>query len=348
MTLDFNEYRYRYWGKTIHLLVIACCLGSIFWVIKDTFISEGSRLFCSILCRGLPCLFYIIYFKFNNKNNFILLATLHIWLSIFGVFILYFLDPTLKTSGLGWQMYICLLFVACNASNIIISIINFMSINTLLVFLYKIFPDKLTISVGEFYFSNGIITLAMIIVCYYISKLFMEAFSLNVKLEKKSFIDPLTGLYNRYIIDNISENNLLKDNGTLLIIDIDKFKKINDTYGHNIGDKCLILTANALLHVFNDNNSYIIRYGGDEFVVLIPNKVFMNETHSKILDYLNSNKTTLDITLSIGVTYVYAGENIYDCIKRADVALYEVKGQGRNNYLKFEDLDIGINDIDNH
>lgn len=347
MTLDFKEYRYKYWNKIIHLLVIACCLGSLFWIIKDTFISEGSRLLYSILCRGLPCLFYIIYFKFNNKNNFILLSILQIWLSIFGVFILYFLDPTIKTSGLGWQMYICLLFVACNASNIIVSIVNFMSINTLLLFLYKIFPEKLTIMSSEFYFSNGLITLAMTIVCYYISKLFMETFSLNEKLEKKSFMDSLTGLYNRHIIDNILDNNILKDNGTLLIIDIDRFKKINDTYGHDIGDKCLLLTANALLHVFNDNSSYIIRYGGDEFVALIPNKVFMTEIHSKIIDYLNINKTTFDITLSIGVTNVYAGENFYDCVKRADVALYEVKRQGRNKYLKFEELDVGIDEVHN-
>ena len=342
MLKDFKEYRYNFWGKTIYFLVIACCLGSMMWVIKDLTISSGSRLIWSVSCRFIPCLFYFIYVRFKNKDNFIHLALIQIWLSIIGVAVLYFLDPSIKTSGIGWQMYICLLFVACITSNIYIPILNFTAFFIFLYVLYEIHPEKLTITLSEFYFSTVIIMVAMVIVIYYISKLFNETLTLNRKLEDASVKDQLTNIYTRRIINKTLINNVLDTDCTIFIMDVDKFKKINDTYGHNTGDDCLILTAKALKRTFTNDNDLIIRYGGDEFLVLCDGKINVAEKHQELLKNVEELKKDIDITFSIGTTYATSGENIHDCIKRADVALYKVKEQGRNNCMRFEDIDGGL------
>ena len=165
----------------------------------------------------------------------------------------------------------------------------------------------------------------------------------------KIFIDSLTGIYNRrYFDENIEPavRNLSRSSGWLsvMMIDIDDFKNYNDTYGHGQGDKCLMTIADTLSKSIMRSNDFIARYGGDEFIVVLPNTVEEGAKMlaNKFLENVRTCKiphkasTVADcVTISIGVTMgmVHYTQNEHDYIKQADEMLYIAKQKGRNRFI---------------
>jgi len=158
------------------------------------------------------------------------------------------------------------------------------------------------------------------------------------KYEKIAAIDPLTGLYNRMKFFElfISEYTVMmqRENAlSILLIDLDYFKQINDRYGHNMGDKVLKQVANLLLKELRSVD-IICRWGGEEFVVLLPavskmNAVRIAEKIRHAIEVLQLHDIP-SITASIGVSEVKRGDTLHDVIERADKALYQAKMSGRN------------------
>lgn len=168
----------------------------------------------------------------------------------------------------------------------------------------------------------------------------------NKYLEEISNKDPLTGLYNRrYLINYLDSliNNQQNNKFALLYIDANRFKAINDSYGHEIGDKVLCVLGKRFL----DNcisNCTAFRIGGDEFAVLIkdyPDKEYINEISEKILNIIQQSISIppyfFTITASIGIAlYPYDTKNRDLLMRYADIAMYEVKNKyNKNNYLFF-------------
>lgn len=125
--------------------------------------------------------------------------------------------------------------------------------------------------------------------------------------EKLSTTDALTKVYNRRFLEDFSKQyfEILKrekNSFSLLLVDIDDFKLINDSFGHDVGDKVLIELVTTIKNIIRDND-FIVRLGGDEFLVLLPNtnlshaKVVANKILSKINSLENGNK---NFTVSIG------------------------------------------------
>lgn len=167
-------------------------------------------------------------------------------------------------------------------------------------------------------------------------------------LEYKATRDPLTGVYNKEItikkIDKFISGN---KNGMhmLMFIDFDDFKKINDSFGHLLGDKVLMFVISRIKEVFSEGE-IIGRIGGDEFVVFAGNISCIDEVIErarvlrKALDttYV-SEGYTIPISGSIGVAiYPEAGLHYEQLMDRADQALYKVKEQGKNDYLLYSPL----------
>jgi diguanylate cyclase (GGDEF)-like protein len=149
--------------------------------------------------------------------------------------------------------------------------------------------------------------------------------------------DTLTGLLNRSSYQNLgNELKNLKQPIALLVIDVDKFKEINDTYGHKVGDKALIKVATTLTQGFRSED-YVIRYAGDEFVVIMTN--FSTEGKHAIAAKVDRINTLLQnptedvpkISISVGVAFSECGfdENLF---QNADKALYSTKEKGRCGY----------------
>jgi len=181
----------------------------------------------------------------------------------------------------------------------------------------------------------------------------------NLDLTDKVHYDALTGIYNRrFMEDNLKRiiKTLSRSSGSelsVLMIDIDFFKKYNDTYGHSEGDTCLKAVARSITESLLRPDDFAARYGGEEFVVILPNtdesgalvmanKILANIQFKNILH--EKNEATSCITVSIGVTTseVKRGQEGSAYIKQADEALYVSKQNGRNRYtfieLKGEEL----------
>ncbi|RXJ91543.1 diguanylate cyclase [Arcobacter sp. CECT 8983] len=160
----------------------------------------------------------------------------------------------------------------------------------------------------------------------------------NKELEKLATTDKLTNLYNRRKIEElmqieINRSERFNHNFGLAIVDIDKFKKVNDTYGHQIGDIVLKEIADIL-----DNNrrktDFVGRYGGEEFVIICPESTVDGVVRLMELfkEKISSHEFTKvkNKTASFGVTMSQKGDTIESILKRADDALYRAKENGRN------------------
>lgn len=151
--------------------------------------------------------------------------------------------------------------------------------------------------------------------------------------------DALTGAYNRRYLYNFSEQYLKiikRENKelSLLLLDLDDFKKINDTFGHEIGDIVIKELVKISKNCIRDND-LIIRLGGDEFVILLPNTYVEDarKVAMKIIDKINEyNKNKeFNFTISVGVSHYQKGDiSIDNLISRADDSLYEAKRVGKN------------------
>ncbi|MBU0633321.1 diguanylate cyclase [bacterium] len=163
------------------------------------------------------------------------------------------------------------------------------------------------------------------------------------ELQEQAHKDYLTGLYNRRYFAELAQNYMElfhreHKEASMLMIDIDFFKKINDTYGHAEGDKVLKSLAEALLK-HTRQSDIVARFGGEEFVILLPNIGVESALHvaQKIrqsverLDVVSDENELIKFTISIGVSEIHDDDkNIESSIKRADDALYKAKNAGRN------------------
>ncbi len=159
--------------------------------------------------------------------------------------------------------------------------------------------------------------------------------------------DGLTGLFNRLYFDVHIKQMVEKANKEdmklyLLMCDIDNFKHVNDTYGHQAGDKVLTTTSRILKNTFRVTD-LIARFGGEEFVILL-NDININQalyTAERVRVKIESMNFQIDEqeeplkkTISIGVTEYKKGESIKDFIERSDKAMYEAKTTGKNKVVK--------------
>jgi len=169
---------------------------------------------------------------------------------------------------------------------------------------------------------------------------------LNLQLEQLSIIDELSGLYNRRYFDNtlLQEFNRHKRMSkplSLIMCDIDYFKKYNDMLGHQAGDRCIQLVAGALKKGATRPSDTVARYGGEEFVVILPitdesgcRKVaeqIQEEMHNLAVLHPGSI-VSANVTVSIGMTTVIPDDTIKlgDIVALADNAMYESKSKGRD------------------
>ncbi|HAT4070595.1 TPA: GGDEF domain-containing protein [Clostridium perfringens] len=154
--------------------------------------------------------------------------------------------------------------------------------------------------------------------------------------------DYLTGVYNKRYIDqrfSKEDNRNLKESipTTVIMTDIDSFKRVNDTYGHLIGDKILRDFAKVLNNNIRENSDWIGRYGGEEFIIVLNNTNMKNgvkvaEKLRKIIEKMSFDydEISVKITASFGVCEVSEKEDPFDTIKNADEKLYMAKMAGRN------------------
>jgi diguanylate cyclase (GGDEF)-like protein/PAS domain S-box-containing protein len=172
------------------------------------------------------------------------------------------------------------------------------------------------------------------------------------KLEYQAYFDALTGLANRRLLLDRLEQALSRSQrhhhmGGLLLLDLDNFKTINDSLGHNIGDELLCVVAERILSAVRTEDT-VARMGGDDFVILLPEveddpertAKAVQEVADKCREYVSSPYSIqgyeLHVTTSIGIAlFPMGGETADDLLKQADTAMYRAKEQGRDTVQFF-------------
>lgn len=156
-----------------------------------------------------------------------------------------------------------------------------------------------------------------------------------------ALFDPLTGLYNRRSFDSFFEKELARSNRygnrmSIVLVDIDHFKKVNDTYGHPVGDVVLKSLAQILQNTIRKSD-YACRWGGEEFVLLMPETdldaaVEKAEAVRKAVEVFSFPEVG-QLTVSFGVSYPEKNEAASVLFERVDRALYKAKDEGRNRVI---------------
>ena len=186
-----------------------------------------------------------------------------------------------------------------------------------------------------FYFTSAIFALTLA---------FLLMMAITTDMVARHFnaatIDPLTGVANRRGFDRLIERRAgVGAFGAVMMVDLDHFKQVNDTHGHDIGDGVLVAVSQTLINGCAGFGE-VARFGGEEFVVLArpgeqrPVLQLAELLRSAIASTrLNAPHHLLRITASIGVAMIDPDEDIHDAIRRADRALYRAKEQGRNRVI---------------
>jgi diguanylate cyclase (GGDEF)-like protein len=167
------------------------------------------------------------------------------------------------------------------------------------------------------------------------------------RIKELSETDHLTGLYNRQTFDGFFELTFAeavqkKNNLSLVMLDLDNFKSINDSYGHQVGDECLKAVAEYLMQTNLRKDDFVARYGGEEVVIVLVNTDIKGaeEISQRICDgvsqiKLNAEQYTIILTASFGLAEVKYNQahNTTQLLKLADDALYQAKGRGKNQVV---------------
>jgi diguanylate cyclase (GGDEF)-like protein len=177
------------------------------------------------------------------------------------------------------------------------------------------------------------------------------------EMEKLATTDPLTNINNRRSILACGEQEFeryqrYKCQFSVIILDIDHFKKVNDNYGHDVGDKVLVKVAHLLQKSIRIVDQ-IGRFGGEEFLIILPKSslkdaILVAERLRKSVEQLsfNTSDPSFKVTISLGVDSCQAtDENIDQIIKRADQALFVAKDNGRNQVYSLKELNEVKNEV---
>jgi diguanylate cyclase (GGDEF)-like protein len=165
--------------------------------------------------------------------------------------------------------------------------------------------------------------------------------SKRAHFEHQAYVDALTGVHNRHWMNDAFPRAMHrcvfnKQPFAIMIIDIDHFKRVNDTYGHLVGDIALKTVAQCMMKNFRPND-LLARYGGEEFAVLLPDTsledamTVAERMRAKVADEeVRCDSISFHITISIGITRTQHEEKLETLIGEADHALYRAKELGRN------------------
>jgi diguanylate cyclase (GGDEF)-like protein len=180
-------------------------------------------------------------------------------------------------------------------------------------------------------------------------------------VQKFAMEDMLTGAASRhYFLQRMKEHLSLLEhqpsdkrsghhikNLSVMFFDLDQFKSVNDTYGHDAGDRLLKAVATCLKDLTREEDT-VCRWGGDEFVACFPDvdeknsKFIADRIYNKLTDYLTSylteEKIDIPVTISFGIANYEQGMSIDELIKRADHAMYHVKKSGKDGYVSHGDI----------
>lgn len=312
-----------------------------------------------LIIRGL------IFFDFTKINNIFYMISYFIilFVSLGGLFIL-FLRFFRKKENINIFLFAVIYVSVLFIFSLIISILDISNGLPPIVFLTITIAIPFFCQIDPFYYS--VLTLLgtiSLIICNYVvdSQYFIAGFTINMvvyesiaifatfknynficseylmleKLESLSNTDQLTNVNNRRALDErINQIVEHKIKTTIIMADMNNFKKINDTYGHNRGDECLQYLSERMKMAFDNDGIY--RYGGDEFAVITTKEI--SEIIMKITEInlsLNVKFMEFELSISAGIYEIQQNDTVFDIFNNVDNALYQAKREIKNKIIVY-------------
>ena len=200
--------------------------------------------------------------------------------------------------------------------------------------------------------DNGIFLIVICVCSFLLVHYIMTEYNLKIgKLDRNkeqlsmlSRTDTLSGLYNRrYIMEILKEKIDSQKSIALIMIDIDHFKSINDTYGHSIGDQVIVRIAETLKNSTRESD-VLGRIGGEEFLIILDTEnydktYFVAQKLRAVVSQLSWIKFPHQITISLGVYVTQLQDSYSDALEKVDICLYKAKELGRNKVVDYQDIE---------
>jgi diguanylate cyclase (GGDEF)-like protein len=320
------------------LSAIITPIFAFFWLKLNPEMAEhlkwAFKLF-SALFFFLYCSMYISSFIRRNLEYFI--EATYFLVSAFAIYLAYYYNFS--------QSYSLVLLMV-----VFYLALTFNKMSTLLYYLMTVlvligFAVYLERSYKNIYNQNGLVISMCLMVSFVIA-----IYNLYIRnrdkraLNEMALFDSVTKLPNRHFLykflnESIGSTVTIERPAAIMFIDLDKFKFINDTMGHNFGD-AVLQQASLEIQKCLLKNDFISRHGGDEFIVVLWNagldraELTAQQMIQRFTDPLRVGEHSIDLTLSIGLScYPLNSSNVETLIQYADIAMYEAKSQGRNQFL---------------
>ncbi|MBE5944279.1 MAG: GGDEF domain-containing protein [Lachnospiraceae bacterium] len=341
---DFFQSKYSYFKEFNKQLVIVATIAylSFFFTDCGLFGRFSHETVLSRVIVIVPMIIFIALYKRITNYKIMVFATylmIHIiiWCTDWATYLL--TDRTYATTGMVIMnlIFVCAGFAAPFMWSTIAHAFLLVDITIAHQFIH--YED-----VAMMYMFNLPCIVAVCAMHKMMQRVYLDQYLTKESMQNLLVHDQLTGVYNRNKLKELAEVSTGKlcfardIPVSLLVVDIDHFKEVNDTYGHESGDIVLTHIAKSIKGMLRASD-YVIRWGGEEFLVIVPGCSLneaekMAERIRKLIE--DSDNTICPLTVSIGVA-PYTGGNYHDDIKRADEALYEAKGTGRNKVVAYKE-----------
>lgn len=325
------------WTVMKRCVQIAASVDFLFFII---FYAVGSPILAWINVISVS-MYAAAYVCLTQRKNFI--AVCLIWTEVLG-------HAALGTLMVGWDsafhyyllMFIPAIFVSTKTSKAIVAVFVlwcfYVGLNAVTYRfdpLEPLTPEALTV----LRYFNISVVFAMF--AYLSSYYYSTIIETQRHLSKLAMTDPLTGLYNRRHILDVANYEAVQQKRipsglSVIIADIDYFKQINDTHGHDVGDAVLVAVSQTIRKSIREQDS-AARWGGEEFLIVLPNTNLSDAT--LIADRIRENVAAITVpvaqqaistSVTLGVSCYHIGESISNTIANADALLYKGKKAGRN------------------
>jgi diguanylate cyclase (GGDEF)-like protein len=337
VALPSRQKKRPFWTVMKRCVQIAATVDVMFFII---FYALGSPILAWINVVSVS-MYAAAYVCLAKRKNFI--AVCLIWIEVLG-------HAALGTMMAGWEsafhyyllMFIPAIFVSTKTSKAIAAVFGlwcfYIGLNAM-TYLAPALEPLPTQALAALRYFNISVVFAMFayLSSYYYSKI-IEA---QRHLSMLAMTDPMTGLYNRRHILDVANYEAVQQKRTpsglaIIIADVDYFKRINDTYGHDVGDAVLVAVSKTIRTSIREQDS-AARWGGEEFLIVLPNTSLDDAV--QIADRIRKNveavtvpvdQQTISTSVTLGVSSYRIGESVNNAITKADECLYKGKKAGRN------------------
>ncbi|MCX7920808.1 MAG: GGDEF domain-containing protein [Clostridia bacterium] len=362
LTAGDKENKEGLYHVKLTMLLASVGMGlSICYTLVYFFLTEATY---AVVFNTAITAFYSLTFVLITKRYYFLAK---VWFIGVLTLQLFFLATVFFTKDTGFHLYflsipsITYLLFSRNEKKVKF-VITLISIALTYICQYVAFPGFSIVLPGYLLHISYLSTIIVVVLGQsWLLKVFADdLISAEEKQKKMAITDHLTGLYNRRHLFVLAEHCIkgsIQDNKdfSIVLIDVDYFKKINDAYGHIVGDEVLKMVARSLSQNLRDFD-VAARYGGEEFILILPHtsvreaeEIAENLRRSIESLPLLVNNRIISLTISLGVAALPYGEEITidSLIERADTAMYTAKERGRNQVVVWDEI-IALGNCDSY